>query len=96
MSLAQGNNTPTRPRIEPGSPDPEFDALTTRPVRPDTVEVVTECDRPGKLTCEFQIARLEALPTALIWPAFTETIVRLKIKQKGSTMRVKLQKGGEN
>ena len=34
MSLAQGNNTPTRPRIEPGSPDPESDALTTRPVRP--------------------------------------------------------------
>ena len=34
MSLAQGNNTPTRPRIEPGSPDPESDALTIRPVRP--------------------------------------------------------------
>ena len=34
MSLAQGNNTQTRPRIEPGSPDPESDALTTRPVRP--------------------------------------------------------------
>ena len=34
MSLAQENNTPTRPRIEPGSPDPESDALTTRPVRP--------------------------------------------------------------
>ena len=34
MSLAQGNNTPTRPRIEPGSPDPESDALTTRPVCP--------------------------------------------------------------
>ena len=34
MSLAQGNNTPTRPRIEPGSPDPESDALTTRAVRP--------------------------------------------------------------
>ena len=34
MSLAQGNNTPTRPRIEPGSPVPESDALTTRPVRP--------------------------------------------------------------
>ena len=33
MSLARGNNTPTRPRIEPGSPDPESDALTTRPVR---------------------------------------------------------------
>ena len=33
MSLAQGNNTPTWPRIEPGSPDPESDALTTRPVR---------------------------------------------------------------
>ena len=29
MSLAQGNNTPTRQRIEPGSPDPESDALTT-------------------------------------------------------------------
>ena len=29
MSLAQGNNTPKRPRIEPGSPD----ALSTRPVR---------------------------------------------------------------
>ena len=28
MSLAQGNNTPTRPGIEPGSPDPESDALT--------------------------------------------------------------------
>ena len=36
MSLAQGDNTPTRPRIEPGSPDPESDALTTRPVRPLT------------------------------------------------------------
>ena len=36
MSLAQGNNIPTRPRIEPGSPDPESDALTTRPVRPLT------------------------------------------------------------
>ena len=33
MSLAQGNNTPIRPRIELGSPDPESDALTTRPVR---------------------------------------------------------------
>ena len=32
MSLAQGNNTPTRPRIEPGSPDSESDALTIRPV----------------------------------------------------------------
>ena len=26
MSLAQGNITPTRPRIEPGSPDPESEA----------------------------------------------------------------------
>ena len=34
MSLAQGNNTLTRQRIEPGSPNPESDALTTRPVRP--------------------------------------------------------------
>ena len=38
MSLAQGNNTPTRPRIEPGSPDPESDALTTRPVRSPNYE----------------------------------------------------------
>ena len=34
MFLAEGNNTLTRPRIKPGSPDPESDALTTRPVRP--------------------------------------------------------------
>ena len=33
MSLVQGNNTPTWPRIEPGSPDLESEALTTRPVR---------------------------------------------------------------
>ena len=38
MSLAQGNNTPTRPRIEPGSPDSESDALTTRPVHSPTLE----------------------------------------------------------
>ena len=37
MSLAQENDTPTRPRIEPGSPDPESDALTTRPVRSPTI-----------------------------------------------------------
>ena len=33
MSLAQGNNTLTLRRIETWSPDPESDALTTRPVR---------------------------------------------------------------
>ena len=33
MSLAEGNNKRTQPRIEPGSPDPESDALTTRPLR---------------------------------------------------------------
>ena len=43
MSLAQGNNTPTRPRIEPGSPDPESDALTTRPVRPDSILKLLRC-----------------------------------------------------
>ena len=32
--LLKETNTPTRPRIEPGSPDPESDALTIRPVRP--------------------------------------------------------------
>ena len=42
MSLAQGNNTPTRPRIEPGSPDPESDALTIRPVRQKPKSFVNE------------------------------------------------------
>ena len=46
MSLAQGNNTPTRPRIEPGSPDPESDALTTRPVRPPPITFESGDDRP--------------------------------------------------
>ena len=44
MSLAQGNNTPIRPRIEPGSPDPESDALTTRPVRPPLIYFICVCD----------------------------------------------------
>ena len=42
MSLAQGNNTPTRPRIEPGSPNPESDALTTRPVRSPTLALLKQ------------------------------------------------------
>ena len=64
----------------------------------DTTEVVTECARPGNLTCELSKVRPEALPlpTALTGPAFTETIVGLNMKQKGSMIRVKLQKGGEN
>ena len=32
--MLKETNTPTRPRIEPGSPDPKSDALTIRPVRP--------------------------------------------------------------
>ena len=32
--MLKETNTPTLPRIEPGSPDPESDALTIRPVRP--------------------------------------------------------------
>ena len=58
MSLAQGNNTPTRPRIEPGSPDPESDALTTRPVRPPivcfaTLRLASLCYEPTRfLTME--------------------------------------------
>ena len=35
--LLKETNTPTRPRIEPGSPDPESDALTIRPVRPPCI-----------------------------------------------------------
>ena len=41
MSLAQGNNTLTRPRIEPGSPDPESDPVTTRPVRPPLTALIS-------------------------------------------------------
>ena len=37
--LLKESNTPTRPRIEPGSPDPESDALTIRPVRPPKLNV---------------------------------------------------------
>ena len=38
MSLAQGNKhtDPAEDRLEPGSPDPESDALTIRPVRPQS------------------------------------------------------------
>ena len=48
MSLAQGNNTPTRPRIEPGSPDPESDALTTRPVHPQNIDRGYTLEPPHK------------------------------------------------
>ena len=53
MSLAQGNNTPTRPRIEPGSPDPESNALTTRPVRsPNKLsEIIAGCIMVSLLKC---------------------------------------------
>ena len=38
--MLKETNTPTRPRIEPGSPDPESDALTIRPVRPPHINVL--------------------------------------------------------
>ena len=60
MSLAQGNNTPTRPRIEPGSRDPESDALTTRPVRPLLGPVCLPSSRCGYLIYIY------VLPVALI------------------------------
>ena len=43
MSLAQ-ETTLTRPRIEPGSPDLESDALTTRPVRPRHLSLTMPVD----------------------------------------------------
>ena len=72
MSLAQGNNTPTRPRIEPGSPDPESDALTTRPVRSPkvilvklnlakTMDVVLE-----KITILVKLTRAKIMNVALV------------------------------
>ena len=39
--LLKETNTPPRPRIEPGSPDPESDALTIRPVRPPQRVIIT-------------------------------------------------------
>ena len=61
MSLAQGNNTPTRPRIEPGSPDPESDALTTRPVRPLLffLFVVAICDLVHDVETIFQLSYIK-------------------------------------
>ena len=66
MSLAQGNNTPTRPRIEPGSPDPEADALTARPVRSPRTRFVSDL-RVGKPTASFlRKTRLRYTSTSLI------------------------------
>ena len=61
MSLAQGNNTPSRPRIEPGSPDPESDALTTRPVRPQKIKRTNTNFKPACMGTAFamQILSLE-------------------------------------
>ena len=39
--MLKETNTPTLPRIEPGSPDPESDALTIRPVRPP-IEIMND------------------------------------------------------
>ena len=55
MSLAQGNNTQTRPRIEPGSPDLESDALTTRPVRSPVMNIALARNLLG---CYFLIVKL--------------------------------------
>ena len=66
MSLVQGNNTPTRPRIEPGSPDPESDALTTRPVRPPQL-----CLRVLNVGFEFKFIDI------LVWFDFKEKQSRM-------------------
>ena len=66
MSLAQGNSTLTQPRIEPGSPDPESDALTTRPVPPPRVFM----EKYAKLSISYhqmcRIVRKQALTKAQI------------------------------
>ena len=62
MSLAQGNNIPTRLRIEPGSPDPESDALTTRPVRPPSVVNSHSNDLPYKFAVNVDECQ-DRLPT---------------------------------
>ena len=61
MSLAQGNNTPTRRRIEHGSPDPESDALTTRPVRPLENIVLNLCLRQLTTNEQFNKASVKLL-----------------------------------
>ena len=50
--MLKETNTPTRPRIEPGSPDPESDALTIRPVRPHLTVVSGVGSSPALATCE--------------------------------------------
>ena len=49
--MLKETNTPTRPRIEPGSPDPESDALTIRPVRPPIL-VYERIHKLVSLKCE--------------------------------------------
>ena len=49
--MLKETNTPSRPRIEPGSPDPKSDALTIRPVRPPRVDIMGRVLDP--LLCVF-------------------------------------------
>ena len=65
MSLAQGNNTPTRPRIEPGSLDPESDALTTRPVRPLALTREVNLDTLSSDSSEEEIREVIPVPDGL-------------------------------
>ena len=56
--MLKETNTPTRPRIEPGSPDPESDALAIRPVRPPKIY--------NKLSILFLIFRELEIPTEIV------------------------------
>ena len=50
--MLKETNTPTRPRIEPGSPDPDSDALTIRPVRPPMFPEWDRIMRGSRLSIE--------------------------------------------
>ena len=65
MSLAQGNNTPTRPRMEPGSPDPESDALNTRPVRPLRGK---NLNKMSTVACRLKVCKCEAMNGFILDP----------------------------
>ena len=55
--MLKETNTPTRPRIEPGSPDPESDALTIRPVRPPFIISVLSVSLENILKLDFMFMK---------------------------------------
>ena len=61
--MLKETNTPTRPRIEPGSPDPESDALTIRPVCPPNLKVTASS---SQLHCYIVDIHIKGRPSSSI------------------------------